>query len=142
MMENYHPYSQDRFHSCASFEKDRSRSRSRSSYNYKDQDRDKDKDRDDEKGEVIETSQIRGLTLLFENKSLEKKWNKYNETRTKGLAMRYMFFCFVFQAIFYWSDNLELRHGILNSNDLYTFFILFINLSITFFFISLVLPYL
>jgi hypothetical protein len=57
-----------------------------------------------------EIADIRGFTLIFENESMEMKWNLMHLERHIGITTRYLFAASVFQGLFYWSDCLE-NHG-------------------------------
>ncbi len=59
-----------------------------------------------------ENASIRGLTLLFENKGHERRWNTENAERMRSISVRYLFAASVFQALFVWSDVLEQRRRI------------------------------
>jgi ABC-type transporter Mla maintaining outer membrane lipid asymmetry permease subunit MlaE len=56
-----------------------------------------------------ENAKLRGLTLLFEDKQLEKKWNKANAPKTRSMTVRYLFSSALFQGVFMASDILESR---------------------------------
>jgi hypothetical protein len=57
-----------------------------------------------------EVADIRGFTLMFENESMEMKWNLTHLERQIGITTRYLFAASFFQGLFYWSDCLE-SHG-------------------------------
>lgn len=57
-----------------------------------------------------EIADIRGFTLIFENESMEMKWNLMHLERHIGITTRYLFAASAFQGLFYWSDCLE-SHG-------------------------------
>ena len=59
----------------------------------------------------LEESKIRALTLLFEDKETELKWNYTHTRRLKHMTTRYLFAAALFQVIFTWSDVLESRHS-------------------------------
>ena len=65
-----------------------------------------------EKGEKVlkfDSARIQGLTLLFENKGLEDRWNESHKGRLKALTTRYLFLSGLFQGLFLWSDQIEAR---------------------------------
>ncbi len=66
------------------------------------------------KDPILETTEIRGLTLMFDNPSKELKWQATQLKRNVGLTQRFLFFSAIFQGIFYWSDVIE------NINDVNT----------------------
>lgn len=59
----------------------------------------------------VEKQGIRGLTLLFENKEMERKWNVLHMSSTRNITLRYLMGIALFQAVFFWSDVLESQHS-------------------------------
>jgi len=55
----------------------------------------------------VEKQGIRGLTLLFENKEMERKWSLLHMSQTRNMTMRSLVGSSLFQAVFFWSDVLE-----------------------------------
>lgn len=55
----------------------------------------------------FDTAKIRALSLLFENKALEDRWDSSHKSRLRAMTVRYLFASGLFQGMFLWSDVLE-----------------------------------
>ena len=64
---------------------------------------------DEEKSNRIrfERTGIVGLTLMFEERAIEKHWQAHQLKRNFGISVRFLFFASLFQGLFVWSDVLE-----------------------------------
>jgi len=56
---------------------------------------------------VVETADIGGLTLMFQDRTTELKWQQNQMKRNFGISQRFLFFSAIFQGLFFWSDILE-----------------------------------
>ena len=55
----------------------------------------------------FDTAKIRALSLLFENKALEDRWDSSHKSRLQAMTVRYLFASGLFQGMFLWSDVLR-----------------------------------
>jgi hypothetical protein len=56
---------------------------------------------------IVETADIGGLTLMFQDRPVELKWQQNQMKRNFGISQRFLFFSAIFQGLFFWSDIIE-----------------------------------
>ena len=59
---------------------------------------------------VLETADIGGFTLIFQNPETEQQWQTTNLFRKMAMTQRFLAMSVIFQGLFLWSDVIELHH--------------------------------